>query len=78
MLVAGKIRPTKRYALLLVDRLGPGGKRRVGRRIVKVRSGRARASFLFARRGKYSMRFAVVPDRRNLGARSEPVAITVR
>jgi hypothetical protein len=77
-IITGKVRPAKRYALLLVDRIGPSDKRRVGRRVVKVRSGRARASFLFERRGRYTMRFAVNPDAKNLGARSEPVAITVR
>jgi hypothetical protein len=76
--VEGTVKPAKRFALLLVDRVGSNGKRRVGRRVVRVRGGVARSSFLFARAGRYTLRFAVLPDRRNLGARSDPVAITVR
>jgi hypothetical protein len=77
--VEGAVKPAKRYALLLVDRLGTrGGKRRVGRRVVKVRSGLGRSSFWFARSGRYLIRFAVVPDAKNLGARSKAIQITVR
>jgi hypothetical protein len=78
VIVEGKIKPAKHSAILLVDRLGPNDKRRVGRRAVRVRSGRARASFLFERRGRYAVRFAVLADTRNLAARSEPVSIRVR
>jgi hypothetical protein len=77
--VQGTVKPTKRYALMLVDRLdSSGGKRRVGRRLVRVRSGRGLASFRFTRTGGYLIRFAVVPDARNLGARSKAIRITVR
>jgi hypothetical protein len=77
--VEGTVKPAKRYALMLVDRLGSsGGKRRVGRRLVRVRSGRGRSSFRFARPGRYVIRFAVVADARNLGARSKAIQITVR
>ena len=77
--VQGAVKPAKRYALMLVDRLGMrGGKRRVGRRVVKVRSGLGRSSFRFARSGRYMIRFAVVPDAKNLGARSKAIQITVR
>jgi hypothetical protein len=77
--VEGTVRPAKRYALMLVDRLGGSrAKRRVGRRLVRVRSGRGRSSFRFTRAGKYVIRFAVVPDAKNLGARSKAIAITVR
>jgi hypothetical protein len=78
VIVEGKVKPAKRTALLLVDRLGPSDKRRVGKRVVRVRSGRARASFLFERRGRYALRFAVVADAQNLSARSDPVSIRVR
>jgi hypothetical protein len=78
VLVKGRVKPAKHWARLLVDRIGPNDKRRVGRRLVRVRHGRARASFLFERRGRYAMRFAVAADRRNLGARSHPVSIRVR
>jgi hypothetical protein len=76
--VEGTVKPAKRYALLLVDRLTAGGTKRVGRRIVRVRSGRGRSSFLFTRAGRYAIRFAVMPDGRNLGARSKTIRITVR
>jgi hypothetical protein len=76
--VEGTVKPAKRYALLLVDRLVAGGTKRVGRRIVRVRFGRGRSSFLFTRAGKYTIRFAVAPDGRNLGARSKAIRITVR
>jgi hypothetical protein len=76
--VQGTVKPAKRYALLLVDRLGPSDKRRVGRRLVKVRGGRARASFLFERKGRYAVRFATTPDVKNLGGRSTPIPITIR
>jgi hypothetical protein len=78
VIVEGKIKPAKRSALLVVDRLGPDDKRRVGRRLVRVRAGRARASFRFERRGRYAMRFAVVADSRNLSGHSAPVPIRVR
>jgi hypothetical protein len=77
--VRGTVKPAKRYALMLVDRFGTrGGKRRVGRRVVKVRSGLGRSSFRFMRSGRYVIRFAVVPDAKNLGARSKAIRITVR
>ena len=78
VLVQGQVKPAKRYALLLVERLRGGGRKRVGRRVVRVRSGKARASFLFARRGSYVVRLAVLPDRKNLGGRSNAIALTVR
>ena len=76
--VQGTVKPAKRYALLLVDRLGPSDKRRVGRRLVKVRGGRARAGFRFERRGSYAVRFATTPDAKNIGGRSAPIPITIR
>jgi hypothetical protein len=76
--VRGKVKPAKRSALLLVDRLGPTEKRRVGRRVVKVRRGQARASFLFERRGEYALRLATTPDAKNIGGRSKPIKISIR
>jgi hypothetical protein len=76
--VRGRIKPAKRYVLLIVERLGPGPKKRVGRRVLRVRAGVARGSFLFARTGSYRIRLAVAPDAKNLGARSSAIAITVR
>ncbi len=79
VVVRGKVKPAKRYVLLVVDRFGADGtKRRVGRRVVRVRAGRARGSFLFARSGSYTMRFAVTADTKNLAARSDAIPITVR
>jgi hypothetical protein len=77
--VQGRVKPAKRYALLLVDRLSPNGtKRRVGRVVVRTRSGRARSSFRFARPGRYTVRFAVTPDVKNLGARSKAIEVQVK
>src|SRR5689334_8423580 len=50
--VQGTVRPAKRYALMLVDRLGPGGKaHRAGRLVVRVRRGRTVSSFRFTNAG---------------------------
>ena len=76
--VRGRVKPAKRSALLLVDRLGPTDERRVGRRVVKVRRGQTRASFLFERRGEYALRLATPPDARNVGGRSKRIFITIR
>jgi N-acetylmuramoyl-L-alanine amidase-like protein len=76
--VRGTVKPAKRTALLLVDRLGPTDKRRVGRRLVKVRRGQARGSFRFERRGQYALRLATTPDAKNIGGRSKAIPITVR
>jgi hypothetical protein len=76
--VEGTVKPAKRSGLMLVDQLVPGGKKRVGRRVVRVRSGRGRSSFLFTRAGEYVIRFAVAQDGRNLGARSKAIRIRVR
>jgi N-acetylmuramoyl-L-alanine amidase len=79
ILVRAGVRPAKRVALLLVYRLSAGGaKRQVARKLVRVRSGKARASFRFARAGSYKVRIATLPDARNIGARSAPIALTVR
>lgn len=77
--VAGAIQPHKATALLLVDRVTPAGRSlRVGRRALRARSGRIRARFRFDRKGSYSVRLAVLPDRRNLSGRSVPLAVKVR
>ena len=79
VVVRGRVRPAKRRALLIVERVGSNGVRhRVARRVVAVRSGRARASVRLARRGSYVVRFAVLPDAKNIGARSKAVAVTIR
>jgi hypothetical protein len=76
--VQGRVKPAKRYGLLLVYRLRGGSKKRVGRRLVRLRSGKARASLVFSRRGSYVVRLRVLPDRRNIGGRSHAIPITVR
>jgi hypothetical protein len=76
--VRGTVRPAKRYVLLLVDRLRGSSKKRVGRRVVRTRTGRAQASFRFRKAGSYIARLAVLPDRRNIGGRSHAIRITVR
>jgi N-acetylmuramoyl-L-alanine amidase-like protein len=77
--INGSVRPHKSSALLVVNRITRTGRRlRVGRRLVRVRSGRVRAGFKFKRRGSYTLRLAVSADRRNLAARSEPLALKVR
>jgi hypothetical protein len=78
VLVQGRIKPAKRYGLLLVDRLRGSSKKRVGRRLVRLRSGSARTSFVFAHRGSYVMRLGALPDRKNIGGRSHAIRITVR
>ena len=76
--VRGRVKPAKRYVLLLVDRLRGSSKRRVGRRVVRTRSGRARGTFRFRRPGNYVLRLGVLPDRKNIGGRSHAIRITVR
>jgi N-acetylmuramoyl-L-alanine amidase-like protein len=77
--VSGKMRPHKAVAVFVATRVTPAGRKlRVGRRLVRARSGRARARFRFTRRGSYTIALAVFPDRRNLSARSTPVALRVR
>ena len=77
--VLGAVKPTKRYALMLLYRLGPSSApRRVGRQVVKVRRGRGVSSFRFTRAGRYVIRFAVTPDAKNLGGRSNAIRINVR
>ena len=77
--VRARVRPAKRVALLLVKRIGANGsKRLIARRAVRVRSGKARASFAFKRSGAYSLSVAVLPDLKNMRARSSPIAVTVR
>jgi hypothetical protein len=79
ILVRVGVRPAKRLALLLVYRVSAdGSKRRVARKPVRVRAGKARTSFRFARAGTYRVRVATLPDAKNIGARSAPIAITVR
>jgi N-acetylmuramoyl-L-alanine amidase len=79
VVVNARVRPAKRAALLLVKRVGKAGaKRLVARRPVRVRSGKARATFAFRRSGAYSLSVAVLPDLKNLGARSSLIAVTVR
>jgi hypothetical protein len=77
--VSGLVRPRKRTALLLVDRkLSTGGFRRVLKRPVPVRQGRVRVSYKPRKPGGYRVRLGVDADGRNLGARSDPIALTVR
>ncbi len=77
--VSGLVRPRKRTALLLVDRkLSTGGFRRVLKRPVPVRQGRVRVSYKPRKPGGYRVRLGVDADGRNLSARSDPIALTVR
>jgi hypothetical protein len=77
--VQGTVKPSKRYALMLVDQLGAAGtKRRVGRRLVRMRAGRGRSSFRFTTPGRYVIRLALVPDAKNLGGRSKAIQLKVR
>jgi N-acetylmuramoyl-L-alanine amidase len=76
--VRGRVKPAKRNVLLLVDRLRGPSKRRFGKRVVRARAGRARATFRFTKAGSYVVRLAVVPDGRNIGGRSHAIRITVR
>jgi N-acetylmuramoyl-L-alanine amidase len=76
--VEGRVKPAKRYGFLLVYRLGRDSKKRVGRRVARLRSGKMRAGFVFSRRGSYVVRLGVLPDRRNIGGRSHAISITVR
>jgi hypothetical protein len=78
VVVSGAIKPAKHAFLMLVERLGPGPKKRVGRRLIRVRHGIGRGSFLFARAGSYQIRLATTPDAKNIGARSKAIPITVR
>ena len=78
VVVQGRVKPAKRYGLLLVDRLRGSAKKRVGRRVVRLHSGQARASFVFARRGSYLVRLGALPDRKNIGGRSHAIRIGVR
>jgi hypothetical protein len=77
--ISGKVRPHKSTALLVVNRITPAGRGlRVGRRIVRVRSGAVRVRLRFTRSGSYTIRLAVFGDRMNLAARSRPLAVKVR
>jgi hypothetical protein len=77
--ITGRVRPHKSNALLVVNRITRTGRPlRVGRRIVRVRSGRVRARFRLKRRGWYTVRLSVFADKRNLAARSVPLTLKVR
>jgi hypothetical protein len=76
--VRGTVRPAKRLVLLLVDRLGGRSQKRVGKRVVRTRGGKAQATFRFARAGRYVVRLGTQPDGRNAGGRSHAIRIGVR
>jgi hypothetical protein len=77
--VEGKVKPSKRKAVLLVDKIAANRtRRRVGNRVVRVRAGRALASYRFTHTGRYWIRIGVTSDAKNLSARSEPIEIRVR
>jgi hypothetical protein len=76
--ITGSVRPRKRTAVLLVDRQGSDGAfRRTAGIAVKVRLGQIRAAYRARRPGTYRLRLGVLPDGRNLGARSEPLTLKV-
>ena len=76
--VRGAVKPAKRYVLLLVDQLRGRSKRRVGKRAVRTRAGKARATFRFTKAGSYVVRLGVLPDGRNIGGRSHAIRIKVQ
>jgi hypothetical protein len=76
--VSGRVRPRKRFVLLLVDRRGSDGSyRRTAKVSLRARGGRVRALYRFKRSGTYRLRLGVVADGRNLGARSDPIAVSI-
>jgi hypothetical protein len=78
VLVTGSVRPRKPFALFLVDRQRPDGSfRRIAKSRVRLRRGRARVAYRFRHSGSYRLRLGVDPDARNLGARSNPILMTV-
>jgi hypothetical protein len=77
VLVTGAVQPRKRLGLLLVDRRRADSSfRRIAKQTVKLRRGRARAVYRLSRPGSYRLRLGVDADRRNLGARSDPLLIS--
>jgi hypothetical protein len=61
-----------------VDRTdGDGSYRRLAKLTLRVRRGKIRARYRFRKPGGYRLRLGVDPDGRNLGARSNPLAVNV-
>jgi hypothetical protein len=79
VLVTGSVRPRKRFVLLIVDRRkSTGSYRRIAKLEIRARRGRIRARYRFAHPGFYRLRLGVDADGRNLSARSDPIALTVK
>ena len=77
--VTGSVRPRKRRALLIADRLtSKGSYRRIIKRSVRTRRGRITVSYRVKRAGGYRLRLGVDADSRNLSARSDPLFVTAR
>jgi N-acetylmuramoyl-L-alanine amidase len=77
--VTGSVRPRKRRALLIADRLtSTGSYRRIVKRSVRTRRGRITVSYRVKRAGGYRLRLGVDADSRNLSARSDPLFVTAR
>jgi hypothetical protein len=77
--VTGQVRPRKSRGVLSVKRrTATGGLALVSRRKVALRSGRLRTTLRIRRPALYRVRLSVLPDSRNLAARSQAVSFQVR
>ena len=79
LLVRAQVRPSKRSALLIVSRrAGDGSYRRVVRKVLKLRRGKAAVRQAFPRTGAFRLQVLSPADPRNLAARSQPITVDVR